>query len=78
MLLDHTPQRASTPSPLLPSSLMAPSITILTGNGGLFLDFELERGADGALGENIVTKLPLPDQNQQEILAALDVHLPAM
>lgn len=29
-------------------------------------------------GENIVTKLPLPDQGQQEILAALDVHLPAM
>ncbi len=29
-------------------------------------------------GENIVTQLPLPDQSQQEILAALDVHLPAM
>jgi hypothetical protein len=29
-------------------------------------------------GENLVTKLPLPDQSQQEILAALDVHLPAM
>jgi hypothetical protein len=29
-------------------------------------------------GENIVTKLPLPDQNQQEILAALRVHLPGM
>ncbi len=24
-------------------------ISILTGNGGLFLDFELERGADGAM-----------------------------
>ena len=29
-------------------------------------------------GENIVTKLPLPDQSQQEILAALGIHLPAM
>jgi len=29
-------------------------------------------------GENIVTKLPLPEQSQQEILAALRVHLPAM
>jgi transposase len=29
-------------------------------------------------GENIVTKLPLPDQGQQEILAALRVHLPGM
>ena len=29
-------------------------------------------------GENIVIQLPLPDQGQQEILAALDVHLPAM
>jgi 4-hydroxy-tetrahydrodipicolinate synthase len=25
------------------------SISILTGNGGLFLDFEMERGADGAM-----------------------------
>ena len=24
-------------------------IAILTGNGGLFLDFEMERGADGAM-----------------------------
>ena len=24
-------------------------ISILTGNGGLFLDFEMERGADGAM-----------------------------
>ena len=29
-------------------------------------------------GENIVTKLPLPDQSQQEILAAFGIHLPAM
>ena len=29
-------------------------------------------------GENIVTKLPLPDQGQQEILAELGVHLPAL
>ncbi len=24
-------------------------MSILTGNGGLFLDFEMERGADGAM-----------------------------
>jgi len=24
-------------------------LSILTGNGGLFLDFEMERGADGAM-----------------------------
>ena len=24
-------------------------VSILTGNGGLFLDFEMERGADGAM-----------------------------
>ncbi|MHB1957964.1 MAG: hypothetical protein ACYCO5_02920 [Acidobacteriaceae bacterium] len=29
-------------------------------------------------GENNVTELPLPDQGQQEILAALGVHLPAL
>jgi 4-hydroxy-tetrahydrodipicolinate synthase len=59
-------------------------ISILTGNGGIFVDFELERGADGAM-----TGYAFPDMLTQ--LAALaaagerdrahdlfDAHLPLM
>ena len=33
----------------LPDRWFARPISILCGNGGLFLDFEMERGADGAM-----------------------------
>src|SRR5437879_13031501 len=46
-------------------------LSILTGNGGLFLDFELERGADGAMTGYAfpdmlveVVKLSKPGQRQ--------------
>ena len=59
-------------------------ISILTGNGGLFLDFEMERGVDGAM-----TGYAFPDmladvvrlQNKGEREAAHDIfdaHLPLL
>ena len=59
-------------------------ISILTGNGGLFLDFEMERGADGAM-----TGYAVPDmladviaaQNRGDRDAAhdlFDAHLPLL
>jgi 4-hydroxy-tetrahydrodipicolinate synthase len=57
-------------------------ISILTGNGGLFLDFEMERGADGAM-----TGYPFPDMlvdlvrlsaagMRDEAHDLFDIHLP--
>jgi 4-hydroxy-tetrahydrodipicolinate synthase len=57
-------------------------ISILTGNGALFLDFEMERGADGAM-----TGYPFPDMladlvrlsaagRRDEAHDLFDVHLP--
>ena len=57
-------------------------LSILTGNGGLFLDFEMERGADGAM-----TGYPFPDMladvvrlsaegRRDEAHDLFDAHLP--
>jgi 4-hydroxy-tetrahydrodipicolinate synthase len=57
-------------------------ISILTGNGALFLDFEMERGADGAM-----TGYPFPDMladlirlsaagRRDEAHDLFDMHLP--
>jgi 4-hydroxy-tetrahydrodipicolinate synthase len=57
-------------------------LSILTGNGGLFLDFEMERGADGAM-----TGYPFPDMlvdvvrlsvagKRDEAHDLFDAHLP--
>jgi 4-hydroxy-tetrahydrodipicolinate synthase len=57
-------------------------ISILTGNGGLFLDFELERGADGAMTgyafpDMLVETVRLSKQGRREEAHDLfDAHLP--
>src|SRR5271156_4299462 len=57
-------------------------ISILTGNGGLFLDFELERGADGAMTgyafpEMLVEVVKLSQSGQRDTAHDLfDAHLP--
>src|SRR3979411_533238 len=35
-------------------------MSILVGNGGLFLDFEMERGADGAMNRSALSELVIP------------------
>src|SRR6201993_311589 len=57
-------------------------ISILTGNGGLFLDFELERGADGAMTgyafpDMLVNVVKLSRSGQRDAAHNLfDAHLP--
>jgi 4-hydroxy-tetrahydrodipicolinate synthase len=57
-------------------------ISILTGNGGLFLDFEMERGADGAMTgyafpEMLVDVVKLSKAGDREKAHDLfDAHLP--
>lgn len=58
------------------------SISILTGNGGLFLDFEMERGADGAMTgyafpDMLVDVVRLSAAGQRDKAHDLfDAHLP--
>jgi 4-hydroxy-tetrahydrodipicolinate synthase len=65
------------------SGTMRP-ISILTGNGGLFLDFEMERGADGAMTgyafpDMLVETVGLSKQGRREEAHDLfDAHLPLM
>ncbi len=57
-------------------------LSILTGNGGLFLDFEMERGADGAMTgyafpDMLVDVVKLSKAGQREAAHDLfDAHLP--
>jgi 4-hydroxy-tetrahydrodipicolinate synthase len=57
-------------------------LSILTGNGGLFLDFEMERGVDGAMTgyafpDMLVDVVKLSRQGQREAAHDLfDAHLP--
>lgn len=57
-------------------------LSILTGNGGLFLDFEMERGADGAMTgycfpEMLVDVVRLSKAGQRDLAHNLfDAHLP--
>jgi 4-hydroxy-tetrahydrodipicolinate synthase len=57
-------------------------ISILTGNGGLFLDFEMERGADGAMTgyafpDMLVDVVRLQQQGRRDEAHDLfDAHLP--
>ena len=59
-------------------------IAILTGNGGLFLDFEMERGADGAntgyaFPEMLVDVVRLSgDGRRDEAHDLFDAHLPLL
>ncbi|GAA1002768.1 dihydrodipicolinate synthase family protein [Acrocarpospora pleiomorpha] len=60
----------------------APRLSILCGNGGLFLDFELERGADGAMTgycfpELLVDLVELMGKGRRDEAHDLfDAHLP--
>ncbi len=57
-------------------------VSILTGNGGLFLDFEMERGADGAMTgyafpDMLVETVRLSRQGKKDAAHDLfDAHLP--
>jgi len=57
-------------------------LSILTGNGGLFLDFEMERGADGAMTgyafpDMLVDVVNFCDQGNRDVAHDLfDAHLP--
>ena len=57
-------------------------LSILTGNGGLFLDFEMERGADGAMTgyafpDMLVDVVRLSNAGQRDAAHDLfDAHLP--
>jgi 4-hydroxy-tetrahydrodipicolinate synthase len=59
-------------------------LSILTGNGGLFLDFEMERGADGAntgyaFPEMLIDVVRLSGQGQRDAAHDLfDAHLPLL
>ena len=59
-------------------------VAILTGNGGLFLDFELERGADGAntgyaFPEMLIDVVRLSREGQRDEAHDLfDAHLPLL
>src|SRR5947207_5751255 len=59
-------------------------LSILTGNGGLFLDFEMERGADGAMTgyafpDMLVEVVKLSKSGQREAAHDLfDAHLPLL
>jgi len=57
-------------------------LSILTGNGGLFLDFEMERGADGAMTgyafpDMLVDVVRLSSSGDRDVAHDLfDAHLP--
>jgi len=57
-------------------------LSILTGNGGLFLDFEMERGADGAMTgyafpDMLVNAVKLSQEGRRDAAHNLfDAHLP--
>ncbi|MDF1705321.1 MAG: dihydrodipicolinate synthase family protein [Aeromicrobium sp.] len=59
-----------------------PRLSILTGNGGLFLDFEMERGADGAMTgycfpDMLVEVVQLSREGDRDAAHDLfDAHLP--
>lgn len=59
-------------------------ISILTGNGGLFLDFEMERGADGAMTgyafpEMLADVVTLQNEGRRDAAHDLfDAHLPLL
>jgi 4-hydroxy-tetrahydrodipicolinate synthase len=59
-------------------------VSILTGNGGVFLDFEMERGADGAMTgyafpDMLVDVVRLQKTGQRDAAHDLfDAHLPLM
>ncbi len=59
-------------------------ISILTGNGGLFLDFEMERGADGAMTgyafpEMLADVVRLQKEGERDAAHDLfDAHLPLL
>ncbi len=59
-------------------------LSILTGNGGLFLDFEMERGADGAntgyaFPEMLIDVVRLSREGQRDAAHDLfDAHLPLL
>ena len=59
-------------------------ISILTGNGGMFLDFEMERGADGAMTgyafpEMLADVVRLQKEGEREAAHDLfDAHLPLL
>jgi 4-hydroxy-tetrahydrodipicolinate synthase len=59
-------------------------ISILTGNGGLFLDFEMERGADGAMTgyafpEMLIDTVALQKAGRRDDAHDLfDAHLPLL
>jgi 4-hydroxy-tetrahydrodipicolinate synthase len=59
-------------------------ISILTGNGGLFLDFEMERGADGAMTgyafpEMLIDVVRLQKEDRRdEAHDIFDAHLPLL
>lgn len=59
-------------------------ISILTGNGGLFLDFEMERGADGAMTgyafpEMLANVVRLQNESKRDAAHDLfDAHLPLL
>jgi 4-hydroxy-tetrahydrodipicolinate synthase len=59
-------------------------ISILTGNGGMFLDFEMERGADGAMTgyafpEMLADVVRLQKKGEREAAHDLfDAHLPLL
>ena len=60
------------------------SLAILTGNGGLFLDFEMERGADGAMTgyafpEMLIDVVALSREGRRDEAHDLfDAHLPLL
>jgi 4-hydroxy-tetrahydrodipicolinate synthase len=60
------------------------SVSILTGNGGIFLDFEMERGADGAMTgyafpDMLVDVVRLSQAGRRDAAHDLfDAHLPLM
>lgn len=59
-------------------------LSILTGNGGLFLDFEMERGADGAMTgyafpELLIDVVRLQKEGQRDAAHDIfDAHLPLL
>jgi 4-hydroxy-tetrahydrodipicolinate synthase len=61
-----------------------PRLSILCGNGGLFLDFEIKRGADGAMTgycfpELLVDMVRLPAEGRSDEAHDLfDAHLPLL
>jgi 4-hydroxy-tetrahydrodipicolinate synthase len=58
------------------------SVSVFTGNGGIFLDFEMERGADGAMTgyafpDMLVDVVRLSKSGQRDAAHDLfDAHLP--